>query len=187
MPLPTLSGPRCTKKSLYFLRQKTKKGGMEFPSACTTHATETKAPFSAEVIDSTCFTPRHATTRSGYWMVVTPVSSIFNVKSIKAITLNNIPKLLENAFTFVRLKLVAWAKLVACTLLMDKLGCLFISLRTSLKREWQNNQAMKISSSPEKWQRTMKTTHTTKHEETSNHQGINRNSLPREAKKKAEN
>lgn len=33
----------------------------------------------------------------------------------------------------------------------------------------------------------MKTTHTTKHEETSNHQGINRNSLPREAKKKAEN
>lgn len=126
MPLPTLSGPRCTKKSLYFLRQKTKKGGMEFPSACTTHATETKAPFSAEVIDSTCFTPRHATTRSGYWMVVTPVSSIFDVKSIKAITLNNIPKLLENAFTFVRLKLVAWAKLVACTLLMDKLGCLFI-------------------------------------------------------------
>lgn len=99
---------------------------MEFPSACTTHATETEAPFSAEVIDSTCFTPRQATTRSGYWMVVTPVSSIFDVKSIKAITLNNIPKLLENAFTFVRLKLVAWAKLVACTLLMDKLGCLFI-------------------------------------------------------------
>ena len=45
---------------------------------------------------------------------------------------------------------------------------------------------MKISRSSENRQRTMKT-QKTKHEEPSNQKIINRNSLPREAEKKAEN
>lgn len=58
-------------------------------------------------------------------------------------------------------------------------------LFSSLKRV-TNNQAMNSSSSSEN-DRTMKTTHKTKHEEPSNQKRINRNSLPREAKKKADN
>lgn len=80
LPPPTLPvGPRCMKNSLYFLQGKMKKGGMEFPNACTAHATETKAPLSADVMDPTCFTPWCATTLSGVWTVVTPVSSIFHM------------------------------------------------------------------------------------------------------------
>ncbi|KAJ8385761.1 hypothetical protein AAFF_G00182790, partial [Aldrovandia affinis] len=119
-------GPLFKKWSRKLTRGNMKYGGILFPVADTAQASVTSVPLSAEVSDPTCLNPRLATTLSGLWTVVTPVSSTFHMSPGPNRCLSStFAKLSKKALTFSRLKLLALARLVASGFLIDSIGCLF--------------------------------------------------------------
>lgn len=94
---------------------------MTFTMTYTAHATETKTPLLAEVVDPTCFTARRVTTQSGVWMVVTALSSMFHILYVihQSYTSVTSPRFLKSP-TFVQFKRVSHAKVVASALLIDR-------------------------------------------------------------------
>lgn len=99
---------------------------MEFPRALIATATVTSLPRSPDVMAPTCRTPLEATTFSGAWTVVTPVSSMFHTSdAVNWCLMYTVWRLEKKTPTVCWLKLVALATLVACGFLIDSEPCLF--------------------------------------------------------------
>ena len=144
-------------------------GSIVFPWALTAIAKVTRMALSAEVIALTCFVPLFAKILLGFWTVVTPVSSIFQMDTDSKLYLPTIfPRLSKKALALVGLKLVARARLVAwgneltiqdsflellqnqsgpAISLSVQVGGMFMSCFTS---NWYANLRMSLGLSPQK-------------------------------------
>lgn len=114
---------RCTKKSLYFKCGKTKKGGMKFPNAIETKATLSRSHWSSLLHSTLCNYPIRRLDGGNTGHIHIPY-----IAFIRAIPLNNIPKLLEKSLHICTVKACSsyQASSLRTSSLINKLGCLFM-------------------------------------------------------------